>query len=145
MTFILFRFGNAPAPLISREKGGKVTCASADFTSSSFEALTFPRNFRVRWMFSRSTGFRSPPREESEDIMDSTCERIFSSSRSIETKLRIWPLDNSSGVSISLPFKRYNCRVCQPPENRPCDRGDQRRQYLSSSECPGQVRASLRA
>ncbi len=30
------------------ENGGKVNCARAALTSSSFDALTFPRNFRVR-------------------------------------------------------------------------------------------------
>jgi hypothetical protein len=44
-------------------------------TSASRDADTFPRNFKVRWIFSLSTDFKSPPSACNEDKIDDMRER----------------------------------------------------------------------
>src|SRR3989442_7443601 len=89
------RFGKAPAPLISAVNRGKMSCCREDLTSLSRGVDTFPRNFNVRWMFSRSTGFKSPPNDCKDERIDATRDRTCGSSRSIEMKLRTWAPDKA--------------------------------------------------
>ena len=102
ITFGWLKLGKAPAPLISTWNDRKTICSREVLTSPSRAVETFPKNFRVKWMFSGSTGLRSPPRAFKLERTDRMRGRTCGSSRSIETKLRIGGSDNSMNEKLSL-------------------------------------------
>ena len=95
ITFGWLKLGKAPAPLISTWNDRKAICSREVLTSPNRALETFPKNFRVKWIFSGSTGLMSPPRAFRLERTDRTRGRTCGSSRSMETKLRIGVSDNS--------------------------------------------------